>query len=213
MKSLSPTMRRIAVTLTGSAILAVLVAVAAVTSDGPRLASAAPPKTVANEPMPSVRFNKAGELLRPTGYRRWTFVGTPLTPNDMNGGKAAFPEFHNVYMDPAAYDHYAKTGEIPDGAVLVKELVSVGAKQASSGKGYFMGDFIGLEVSMKDKARFQDEPGNWAFFSFGHEYPLAATAKPQPAANCNACHGGLADEDYIFTQYYPVLRAAKDQAK
>jgi len=43
-------------------------------------------------------FNIAnGKLDRPTGYREWVYVGTPVTPNDMNNGKAAFPEFHNVY--------------------------------------------------------------------------------------------------------------------
>ncbi len=34
-------------------------------------------------------------------------------------------------------------------------------------------------------------------------------AKAQPTANCNDCHSGAADDDYVFTQYYPVLRAAK----
>ena len=29
-------------------------------------------------------FNAAGELIRPEGYREWVYVGTPLTPNDMN---------------------------------------------------------------------------------------------------------------------------------
>ena len=37
-----------------------------------------------------------GKLERPTGYREWVYVGTPVTPNDMNNGKVAFPEFHNV---------------------------------------------------------------------------------------------------------------------
>ncbi len=41
-----------------------------------------------------------GELQRPTGYREWIYVGTPVTPNEMNNGKAAFPEHHNVYIDP-----------------------------------------------------------------------------------------------------------------
>ena len=131
----------------------------------------------------------------------------------MNNGKAAFPEFHSVYIDPKSYDHFGKTGEFPDGTVLIKELVRVGAKQATSGNGYFMGEFTGLEVLMKDKERFKDEPGNWGFFSFGHEYPLKPTARIQPTANCNACHGGAADDDYVFTQYYPVLRAAKEGAK
>ena len=41
-----------------------------------------------------------GELERPSGYREWVYVGTPVTPNDMNNGKAAFPEHHDVYIDP-----------------------------------------------------------------------------------------------------------------
>ena len=48
------------------------------------------------------KFNSGGSLLRPEGYREWVFVGTPLTPNDMNGGMAPFPEFHAVYIDPGS---------------------------------------------------------------------------------------------------------------
>jgi len=49
-----------------------------------------------------------GQLERPTGYREWIYVGTPLTPDDMNDGKAAFPEFHNVYIDPESWAHWKK---------------------------------------------------------------------------------------------------------
>lgn len=158
-----------------------------------------------------VRFNAKGEMLRPTGFHEWVYVGTPLTPNDMNDGKAPFPEFHSVYMEPGAYAYYKRTGEFMDGTVMIKELVSVGSKKASSGHGYFMGDFIGLEVAMKDKIRFPKSPGNWAYFSFGHKHPLAEKTMAQPTANCNACHSALAKQDYVFTQYYPVLRAARPQ--
>ena len=57
----------------------------------------------------AAKFDSEGNLLRPTGYREWVFVGTPLTPNDMNGGMAPFPEFHAVYIDPAIWAHYKKT--------------------------------------------------------------------------------------------------------
>ena len=30
----------------------------------------------------AAKFDSEGNLLRPTGYRDWVFVGTPLTPND-----------------------------------------------------------------------------------------------------------------------------------
>ncbi len=174
-----------------------------------RVSAAPTPKTEREQP--KVTFID-GELVRPSGYRKWIYVGTPLTPNDMNEGKAPFPEFHSVYIDPQSYDHYEMTGTFPDGTVLVKELVGVGTKEATSGNGYFMGDFTGLEVLMKDTQRFRDEPGNWGFFSFGHKYPLKRSAKIQPTSNCNDCHGGAADDDYVFTQYYPVLRAAKGGA-
>ncbi len=178
-----------------------------------RTSGLATPRSAAMTATPaSLSFNEQGELLRPEGYRRWISVGTPLTPNDMNGGQAAFPEFHAVYIHPDAFDAYERTGRFPDGTVLVKELLSVGTKQASSGKGYFMGDFTGLEVLIKDANRFKDQPGNWAFFSFGHEYPLKDSARLQPVENCSTCHGAAADDDYVFTQYYPVLRAAKATA-
>ncbi len=155
-------------------------------------------------------FNADGTLNRPSqDYREWIYVGTPLTPNSLNPPAAPFPDFHNVYIHPADYEHYRETGEWQDGTVLIKELVTVGSEQAVSGKGFFMGDFIGLEATIKDAQRFADEPGNWAYFSFGHEYPLAETAEPFPAAACNACHLASAADDFVFTQYYPILRAAR----
>ncbi|MGI9248616.1 MAG: cytochrome P460 family protein, partial [Woeseiaceae bacterium] len=78
---------------------------------------------------------KDGQLERPTGYREWVYVGTPVTPNDMNDGKAAFPEHHNVYIDPESWAHWKQTGEFREGTILMKELVSVGSKAAVSGNG------------------------------------------------------------------------------
>jgi len=170
---------------------------------GSSLLPAAPPAA------PTViEFTPDGKLKRPVGYRKWVYIGTPVTPNDLNDGEAPFPEFHAVYMDPESFAHYEKTGEFRDGTVLIKELVGVGAKEATSGKGYFMGDFTGLEASIKDSKRYKDEPGNWAYFSFGHKYPLKAEAAKNGAVSCNACHQSSAEKDYVFSQFYPVLRAA-----
>lgn len=159
-------------------------------------------------------FTKDGELIRPTGYRKWVFVGAPVTPHDMNDGKASFPEFHNVYIDTHSYDEYVQTGKYRDGTVIVKELVSVGGKSASSGKGYFQGEFIGLEALVKSTKFAKDEPGNWAFFSFtaAKGKPIIKTAKAFPTATCNSCHAE-ANEDYVFSEYYPVLRAAKGKGE
>jgi hypothetical protein len=171
------------------------------------------------------KFDADGNLLRPVGYREWVFVGTPLTPNELNSGMAPFPEFHAVYIDPVSWAHYKKTGKFRDGTVLIKELISVGSKAATSGAGYFMGDYLGLEAAVKSAEHFPDEPGNWAYHSFttpgspmeGDEIrkkmhagaPLKDKAKAFPTAICASCHVASAADDMVFTQFYPVLRAAK----
>ena len=133
-------------------------------------ASAAPPGGTTA----AVEFTLNGKLKRPEGYREWIYIGTPLTPNDMNGCDAPFPEFHAVYIDRESFAHFKKTGEFRDGTVLVKDLVSVWSKETRSAKVYFEGDFNGVDVSIKDSERFKDEPGNWAYFTFGHKPPLKA---------------------------------------
>ena len=157
----------------------------------------------------TVEYTPEGKMKRlsPAAYRKWIYVGTPITPNDMNDGKANFPEFHNVYMDPESFAYLEKTGKYRDGTVLVKELVSVGQKEASSGAGYFQGEFIGLEVSVLDTKRFSKDPGHWGYFSFGHSYPLKEVSLPNKVDECNRCHEANAT-DFVFSKHYPVIRAA-----
>src|SRR5437763_15912885 len=102
-------------------------------------------------------FTADGKLKQPVGYRKWVYVGEVVTPNDMNDGEATFPEYHSVYMDPESFAEYEKTGKYRDGTVLVKELSSVGTRNAPSGNGYFQGDFTGLEATIKHSTRYKDE--------------------------------------------------------
>ena len=154
----------------------------------------------------------------PVDYRKWVFVGAPLTPNALNDGNAAFQEFHNVYVEPSAFDYFAETGDWPEGTQIVKELALIyqndndelGATFEVSGHGYQQGEFSGLELTVKDSARFPEMPGGWAYFSFGHHAPpYAKTATAFAAESCNACHAGNAETDFVFTQFYPVLRAVQ----
>lgn len=161
-----------------------------------------------SSPVKAAAYDADGKLIRPADHREWVFVGAPVTPNDMNDGQAAFPEFHNVYIDPASFASYKKRGVFPDGTVILKELVSVGGKSMDSGNGYFQGEFISLEAMVKDGQRFSDEPGGWAFFRFGEAPNYNPTGARMKTESCNECHSG-ANEDYVFTDTYPVLRAAK----
>jgi hypothetical protein len=170
--------------------------------------AAAPPVHMAK-----VEFTADGKLKLPEGYREWVYVGASVTPNDLNGGTALFPEFHSVYIDPESFADYQKTGEYRDGTVMVKELAAVGGKEESSGKGYFMGTFNSLEVSIKDSKRFKDEPGSWAYFSFDYKPSVEKEAALHATTSCNKCHQKNAAKDFVFSQDYPVLRAAVPQSK
>ena len=95
-------------------------------------------------------FRPDGKLEVPKGFRRWVFVGAPLTPNGLNNGRANFPEFHNVYIQAQNVDAYMKTGRFPEGTVIVKELTRVlnptfsdGSRTEPSGRGFFNGGSTG----------------------------------------------------------------------
>ena len=155
-------------------------------------------------------FTADGELIRPAGWREWIFVGSPVTPNSLNDGAASFPEFHSVYIDPKSWAHYKETGTFREGTMFAKELALVGDTAATSGNGFFNGKFQGFEIAHKDSKKYKDETGGWAYYTFGHhDEPYTDTAAAMPTAACAACHTASAVEDMVFTQYYPILNAAK----
>lgn len=175
----------------------------------------------ADDGITAANFATDGQVMIPNNWRQWIYIGTPLTPNALNDGEASFPEFHNVYIEPSAFAHWQKTGKFANGTQIAKELVLIRQKDKDdmnedgstgevSGTGYFQGEFQGLELTIKDTERFADEPGGWVYYSFGHKpQPYEKTAKAFPSESCNACHEGNAADDFVFTQFYPVLRAAK----
>ncbi len=160
-------------------------------------------------------YTSDGKLLQPKGYRNWVFIGSMVTPNGLNNGNAGFPEFHNVYVEQANLAVYRKTGVFPEGTVLVKELTLVrepshpdGSADEASGRGFFEGEFGGMDVTVKDSKRFS-KTGNWGFFNFGHHpLPYATSSVESSKDECAGCHiAGASKTDLTWVQFYPVLRA------
>ena len=174
----------------------------------------AKPVAAAQTEQSSAVFDADGKLELPTGFRKWVFVGAPLTPNGLNDGKANFPEYHHVYVEKKNVDAYLKTGEFPEGTVIVKELTRVlkptfpdGSRKEPSGRGYFNGEYNGIDVTVKDRQRFAKTNG-WGFFTFGHHpLPYAASAAEKPVTECAGCHlANVAATDMTWIQFYPLLR-------
>jgi hypothetical protein len=183
-------------------------------------------KPVAAAPEQSnVVFNADGTVQVPTGFRKWVFVGAPLTPEGLNAGKyncdqpggctkSNFPEYHHVYIEQKNVDAYLKTGEFPEGTVIVKELTRVldpmfpdSSRKEPSGRGYFNGAYNGIDMSIKDSRKFAKTNG-WGFFTFGHHpLPYDKTSAERPVTECAGCHiANVAATDMTWIQFYPLLR-------
>ena len=156
-------------------------------------------------------YTKDGDLVLPKNFHEWVYVGSPLTPNVLNGGHANFPEYHNVYIEPGSYDVYRKTGVFPEGTIMMKELQLTqpatnkdGSRTEPSGTGYFPGKFNGADVSVKDTIRYAASSG-WGYYNFNHHEPKALTAKLKSRSECAYCHIASAKRDNVWTQFYALL--------
>jgi hypothetical protein len=170
---------------------------------------------VAQPPQTPLRYlpeyTAAGDLILPKHFETWVFLGSPFTPNTLNGGEANFPEFHNVYIEPVSYAMYKKTGKFPEGTILFKELQLTlpkqfpdGSRTEPSGRGFFPGALNGADVAVKDSKRYA-ATGGWGYYNFNHHEPKAATAKLRPKEECGFCHMASAKKDGVWTQFYPRL--------
>jgi hypothetical protein len=145
----------------------------------------------------------------PEDYRSWVFLTSSL---DLNYQTAAAPGHHmldNVFVDPAAYQAFVKTGTWPDKTILIKENRMAESAGTLSKAGQFQVGVMNLEIHVKDEARFPN--GKWAFF-VSSDGKAAGSLMPQ-SANCYSCHQDHGAVDTSFVQFYPTLMPiAQDKA-
>lgn len=149
------------------------------------------------------RFTSQNELVRPEGHREWIFIGATLGMSYSEDAPKHEPAFHNLYLKPAAYQEYKRSGRFPEKTIIVMETLSAGSQASINRRGHFEDRVIGLEAAVKDSSRF---PEGWAYFSFSRDNGLAATARAFPKQACWECHHQHGATDNVFTQFYPVLR-------
>ena len=157
---------------------------------------------------PKPEFNAKNELVRPEGYREWIFVGASLAMGYNEGASMPEnPKFHNIYIQPFAYQQYKKTGKFPEGTILMMEVLSAGSHASINRRGQFEDKMTGVEAAVKDSKHI---PEGWGYFSFdGGDGKIAPTAKAFPKERCWSCHSEHGANDNVFTQFYPVLREAR----
>ena len=151
-------------------------------------------------PDSSPEYTSDSQLKLPGHYRQWIYLSSGF---DMSYNPAMqmgdHHMFDNVFVNPQAYEAFVRTGTWPDKTMLVLEIRGAEAKGSINQKGNYQGAIMGLEVHLKDEARF---PGKWAFFGFEN----GRTAKMiSTSADCYSCHAAHGAVDTTFVQFYPTL--------
>ena len=161
--------------------------------------------------MAKPEYDETGALLRPDGYERWTVVGTSIGL-DYSKDEKENPNkpgvFHNVYLQPEAFEHYVETGHFPEQTVFVVTNNPATKREGENDikhKGLFAGETTGLEVSVKDSKRFEE---GWGYYMYYSTQGPRTASKPLGRQACYDCHAEHGAEDAVFTQFYTVLKMA-----
>lgn len=144
-------------------------------------------------------YTSDAQLKFPEHYREWVYLSSGFDMSYNPAMQMGHHMFDNVFVNPQAYKAFVETGSWPDKTTLVLEARGAEDKGSINQKGNYQGEVIGVEVHVRDEARF---PGKWAFFAFGD----AKSAKMiRLSADCYSCHAEHGAVDTTFVQFYPTL--------
>jgi hypothetical protein len=144
----------------------------------------APPPPSTPPPPPTPAAKKTAPL---PGLPRWTagydswrkLNRKPIPPRESD----AHLSTKEVYASRSAAG-----GTFPSGTVIVKEGVRPDT------------DFIGLIAAMRKIEGANPDHNDWVFVEWVRDSPDAPFRKLAEGAVCEACHSGVAENDYVFTR-------------
>jgi hypothetical protein len=160
----------------------------------------------AHVPSSTPSYTSDGRLLPPADYRQWIYLtsGLDMSYSPRVAGMGDMSMFDNVFVNPAAWESFQKTGTWPDKTMLVLEVRGAESNTSINKGGHSQGtEVMGFEVHVKDAER-----GGWAFYGFDGSAPAKMIPKE---ASCYTCHQDHAAVDTTFVQFYPTLLALAKQ--
>jgi hypothetical protein len=165
-------------------------------------ASAVMPRLEAQQPTAGVPDLRPGNMLAlPPDFREWVFLsaGLGMTYGPNAPAPGAPQSFTNVYVNPASYRAFLKSGAWPDRTMFILEIRGSASEVSINRFGRFQSGLRAVEVNLKDSRL----PGGWGFFDFG---TAAGPVAPLPqSASCYACHRDNTAVEQTFVQFYPTL--------
>lgn len=167
------------------------------------------------------QYTAKGELVTPSGFETWVFVGSNLglaykhelpVTTAKESAQAEMQVFHNIYINPAAYAHFKEKHEFPELTMLVMEIFTAADKEPKGvlSAGVYNGGRIGLQVAVKDSKRPVAHDKPWAYYIpqdwQDPKHTLFPSSSAFKDAACESCHQAHASMDNVWVQFYPTLR-------
>lgn len=141
-------------------------------------------------------------------YRKdWVSLGVWAVAADE--GELGSQGIHAVYTQRETVEAYRRTGEFPDGAVLIKELFSTKTEDMTTGTVSRAHQTVGWFVMVKDSTgryrgnKLWGDGWGWAYFDAEDRNKTTTT---DYEADCKGCHVPAQESDWVYVEGYPVLK-------
>jgi hypothetical protein len=156
--------------------------------------------------------DKDGRISLPANYKQnWTHLGGWAVAK--KPGETVH-EMHDVYTQLETVAAFNKTGEFPDGTVLIKEVRHTKADELTTGHASWSSGIKIWFVMVKDrKERFEDNDhwgDGWGWALFEAKDPTKNVSAGYDSS-CLACHVPVEDTDWVYTYGYPDLKQPKQE--
>jgi hypothetical protein len=159
----------------------------------PRIIAVTTLATLAVTAAPRALTADSPSVAYPVDYRSWTHVKSMIIQPD-HPLADPFEGLHHIYANAAALEGY-RSGQFPDGAVIVFDLLAVSAADGAiveAGR-----KLVG--VMEKDTERFA-ATGGWGYEGFAGD-SRDARLVTDGGAGCLGCHTAQRESDYVFSAW------------
>ena len=148
-------------------------------------------------------YNGAGALVRPVGWEKSIFLGSALNLNYSTGAPPTTDipvrRLHGTHGVPA----FQSDRKFREGTMTALATYRAGAAGPPAERGIVPTAPSGFEVSVKDRAK---TPEGWGYYSFdGGPTATGGRHGPFPIEHVSTATMKHAENDHVFTQYYPAL--------
>jgi hypothetical protein len=134
------------------------------------------------------------EVVYPRHYRDWAHVKSAVV-GPSSPASPKYEGFTHIYANEIAMSGY-RTGNFPDGSVIVFEVLQTVTKAGTLEEG--QRKFI--DVMMKDQSRY-NETGGWGFAEFEKDSATAQILTAGDKQTCFNCHNSRKQQGYVFSSY------------